>query len=362
MAVSPRETRGTWHRWRSLVCASFLFGALLCAAALAEEARFFRIGTAATGGSFFEIGGMVASAISNPAGGPACGRGGSCGVRGLVAVAQATPGSIENLRLINSGQIESGFAQADLAGWAYNGDNIFAEGGPLRRLRSIASLFPEAAHLVVLAGSPINSLADLKGKTISVGEAGSGSAADAAVLLAAAGFGDDDPIRRYRRPGPAAEELKAGTVDAFFLVGGYPVPAIRDLAAAVPIRLVPIEGDFVDKLRKDFAFYKSTDIPAGSYPGIDSDTPSLGFAALWLVNADIDPDLVYAITQSLWHPATAALFASLDPIGKRIRLERALDGLSVPLHPGAIRFYRERGLPVDDAPQAAAEAGEAKQP
>src|SRR5437667_10757250 len=207
MTVSPRETRVIWHIWRGLVCASLFFATLLGAAALAEEPRFFRIGTAATGGSFFEIGGMVASAISNPAVGPPCGRGGSCGVRGLVAVAQATPGSIENLRLINSGQIESGFAQADLAGWAYNGDNVFAEGGPQRRLRSIASLFPEAAHLVVLADSPINSLADLKGKTISVGEAGSGSAADAAVLLAAAGFGEDDPTRRYRRPGPAAEEL-----------------------------------------------------------------------------------------------------------------------------------------------------------
>src|SRR6266568_1854698 len=187
MAVSPRETKALWHRWRSLVCASFLFGALLCAAALAEEARFFRIGTAATGGSFFEIGGMVASAISSPADGPSCGRGGSCGVRGLVAVAQATPGSIENLRLVNGGQLESGFAQADLAGWAYTGVNLFAEAGPLRRLRAIASLFPEAAHLVVRAESSIRSLADLQGKRVSLGELGSGTAADATVLLAAAG-------------------------------------------------------------------------------------------------------------------------------------------------------------------------------
>ena len=110
MAVSPRETRVVWHCWRGLVCASLLFAALLCGAvgALAQEPRFFRIGTAATGGSFFEIGGLIAGAISSPAEGPPCGRGGSCGVRGLVAVAQATPGSIENLRLINSGQIESG--------------------------------------------------------------------------------------------------------------------------------------------------------------------------------------------------------------------------------------------------------------
>jgi uncharacterized protein len=366
MAVSPRETRVEWHRWRGPVCASLLFAAEICAiwlgaAALAQEPRFFRIGTAATGGSFFEIGGLVAGAISSPADGPACDRGGSCGVRGLVAVALATPGSVENLRQINSAQIESGFAQADLAGWAYAGVNLF-EAGALRRLRAIASLFPEAAHLVVRDESTIRSLPDLAGKSVSVGETGSGSAADAAVILAAAGLDGKNVTRKNLRPGPAAEELKAGTLDALFLVGGYPVPAIRDLAAAVPIRLVPIEGQVVDALKKDFSFYSLAEIPAGSYPGVDTATPSLGFAALWLVNTDTDPDLVYAITKSLWHPATVRLFGALDPIGKRIRPERALDGLSVPLHLGAARFYREIGMPVDSAPQAASEPVEGKQP
>ncbi len=278
------------------------------------------------------------------------------------AVAQATPGSIENLRLINSGQLESGFAQADLAGWAYIGAKVFAESGPLRQLRAIASLFPEAAHLVVRAESPIHSLADLKGKRVSLGEEGSGTAADAAVVLAAAGFSEKALIRRYLRPRPAAEQLKEGLLDAMFLVGGYPVPAIRELATSVPIRLVPIEGKIVDALKKDFSFYSSTELPAGTYPGVDSATPSLGFSALWLVNADIDTDLVYAITQSLWNPASAGLFSSLDPIGNRIRLERALDGLSVPLHPGAARFYREAGKNLDDIPEAAAEPPERKRP
>jgi TRAP transporter TAXI family solute receptor len=360
MIVSPRETRVEWHIWRGLVCASLFFATSLATAALAQEPRFFRIGTAATGGSFFEIGGLVASAISSPTDGPLCGRGGSCGVRGLVAVAQATPGSIENLRLINNAQLESGFAQADLAAWAYTGAKVFAEAGPLRRLRAIASLFPEAAHLVVRAESPIHSLADLKGKRVSLGEAGSGTAADATVLLAAAGFGEKGLTRRYLRPGPAAEQLKDGSLDAMFLVGGYPVPAIREVAASVPIRLVPIEGKIVDALKKDFSFYSRTEIPAASYPGVDSGTPSLGFSALWLVNADIDADLVYAITQSLWNPATAAVLAALDPIGNRIRLDRALDGLSVPLHPGAARFYREAGINLDSVPEAPAEPAERK--
>lgn len=370
MAVSRRETmiRMRKYGWRGIACASLLFTAALCIAAASlaangSDPRFFRIGTAATGGSFFEIGGVIAGAISSPQGGPPCGHGGSCGVLGLVAVAQATPGSIDNLRMINSDQIESGFAQSDLAGWAYHGTKIFAEAGPQRRLRALASLFPEAAHLVVRADSSIHKLSDLKGKRVSLGEMGSGTAADAAVFLSTAGFKEKDLTRKFLRPGPAAEELKSGDIDAFFLVGAYPVPAIRDLAATIPIRFVGFEDPLLDKLKRDFTFYYRSVIPGGTYPGVDDETPSVGFYALWLVNADTDPDLVYAITQSLWHKGTRHLLDALDPIGKQIALDHALLGLSVPLHPGAERFYQEQGLPVGDAPQAtAAEGGGQKQP
>jgi TRAP transporter TAXI family solute receptor len=353
--------------WRGVARVSVAFMVALyiataCLAANGSEPRFFRIGTAATGGSFFKIGAVVASAISSPQGGPPCGHGGSCGVLGLVAIAQATPGSIENLRMINNDQIESGFAQADLAAWAYYGTKMFAEAGPQRRLRAIASLFPEAAHLVVRADSPIHKLTDLKGKRVSLGEAGSGSAADAAVFLQTAGFKEKDLTRKFLRPGPAAEELKSGDIDAFFLVGGYPIPAIGTLAATIPIRLVGFEDPLLDRLKKDFTSYYRTVIPGGTYPGIDDETKSVGFYALWLVKADIDPDLVYSITQSVWHEGTRHLLDVLDPIGKQMTLEHALDGLSVPLHPGAAKFYQEQGLPVGNTPAAAGESSGQKQP
>jgi TRAP transporter TAXI family solute receptor len=360
MAAPRYTTRIDWRRWCGLFVAALFLAAALTGLARAQpkapeptpEPRYFRIGTAATGGSFFEIGGIIAAAVSGPPEGPPCGRGGTCGVPGLVAVAQATPGSVGNLRLINSGEIESGFAQADLAGWAYDGVKLFAGTGKLPELRAIASLFPAVAHLVVRADSPIRSLADLKGKIVAVGEAGSGSAADAAVLFEAAGFGAGDVAQKYLRPGPGTAEVKAGTIDAMFISGGYPVPAIRDLAASTPIRLIPIEGEVVGNLKKEFAHYQEATIPAGAYPGIDTPTPSVGFSVLWLVHSNVDPDLVYAITKSLWNAATAKLLSVAEPAGNQIRLERALDGLSVPLHPGAARFYREAGLPVDGAPQA----------
>jgi TRAP transporter TAXI family solute receptor len=359
MTVSPGETR-QWERhpyWRGLACASLLlFGLWSAAAAQNEtETRFFRIGTAATGGSFFEIGGVVASAISGPAEASAC-AGGGCGVPGLVAVAQATQGSIENLRLLDSGQIDSAFVQADLAAMAYTGKGVFASGGsqsgPMPRLRAIASLFPEALHVIVRVDSPIRTIADLYGKTVSFGEEGSGSAVNARALLDAAGFGEGDVTPKYLRPGPAAEQLKAGALDALILVGAVPVPAISELAQAMPIRLVPVIGLTAAALAQKFSFYSPSTIPAGSYRYVDTDVRSVGFYALWLAREDIDAGLVYEVTRAAWSEAASRLYDALGPVGKDMRMENALKGISLPLHPGAERFYRERGMRVDDLPIA----------
>ena len=355
MTVSPRETRswGLTYCWRGFVCASLLFLAGVSGAVAQTEARFFRIGTASTGGSFFEIGGLVASAISSPvAGGSACGAGGGCGVPGLVAVAQATQGSMENLRLVNNKQLESGFTQADLAAMAYGGTGVFAGEGAMPRLRAIASLFPEALHVVVRSDSPIHAVADLAGKVAAVGEPGSGTAASARILLAAAGFGEDDVRRKNLRPSQAAEELKAGKVDALIVAGSYPVPAIQELAAAIPIRLVPVTGSVAAKLGQTFTSYRPVTIPAGSYRNVDTDTPSVGCSALWVVGAGVEADLVHDITRAVWSEAAAKLFAGIDSVGKAIRLADALKGISLPLHPGAERFYRERGMDVDKLPVA----------
>jgi uncharacterized protein len=319
------------------------------ASSSAQETQFFRIGAAATSGTFFEIGGVIASAISKPAGSPPCEHGGNCGVPGLVAVSQATQGSVENLRMIASGQIESGIAQSDVVGWAYAGTGIFAADGAMASLRAIASLFPESLQLVVHGESPIRTLADLKDRRVSLGQTGSGTLADARMVLAAGGLAEKDMTAEYLRPGVAAANIKEGTLDAFFLIGGVPVPAIRELAAAAPIRLIPIDDDVLSKMKESSSSYRRSMIPAGTYPGISAETPSIGFNALWVVSADASDDLVYAITKALWNEATQRLLDAHNPIGKQVRLEGALQGLTIPLHPGAKRFYREAGLLVEDA-------------
>ena len=313
----------------------------------AQEEQFFRIGAAATSGTFFEIGGVIASAISKPAGSPPCEHGGNCGVPGLVAVTQATQGSVDNLRMVAAGQIESGIAQSDIVSWAYAGTGIFAAAGPLKNLRAIANLFPESLQLVVRDDSAIRTLADLRGKRVSLGQPASGTLADARVVLAAAGLTEKDMMAEYLRPGVAAANVKDGTLDGFFVIGGVPVPAIRDLAAETPVRLIPVDGDVFAKMRESSASYRRSVIPSATYPGISVEIPSIGFDALWIVSADAPEDLIYAITKALWNDATQRLLEARDPLGRQVRLKDALDGLAVPLHPGARRFYSEAGLPVD---------------
>lgn len=331
------------------VAAIFAFS-LFCgiASSSAQKTRFFRIGSAATSGTFFEIGGVIASAISKPDGSPPCEHGDNCGVGGLIAVAQATQGSVDNLRMIGSGQIESGIAQSDVVSRAYAGTGMFAAGGPIKNLRTIANLFPESLQLVVRADSAIRTLADLRGAHISLGQPGSGTLADARVLLTAVGLSEADMTAEYLRPGVAAANVRDGMLDGFFVIGGIPVPTITELAAAVSLRLIPVSDDVLAKMRENSSAYRRSAIPAGIYSGIESETQSVGFDALWIVSAEVSDELVYQITRALWSEATRRLLEAHNPIGKEIRLEKAVYDLPVPLHPGAERFYREAGLRIED--------------
>lgn len=314
------------------------------AQAAQDDIRYFRIGTAATTGTYFQIGGVLANAISKPPGSRDCERGGSCGVPGLVAIAQATEGSVENVDEVVNGHLESALAQSDIAYWAYSGTGLFAKQPPRHDLRAIAGLFPESIHLVVRADGPIHTLKDLRGKRVSLGEKGSGTLVDAQLVIEAAGLNEHTLKPRYQTLSEAAGALSHGDIDALFLVGGYPVPAIADLAGRTPIRFVPIAGDIADRLVKQYPFFIKDTIPSAAYTGIASPTPTISAKALWVVNASVPEQLVHDITQALWRDANQRMIAAGHPMGQRIKLATTLDGLVIPLHPGAARFYRESGI------------------
>ncbi|MBM3573311.1 MAG: TAXI family TRAP transporter solute-binding subunit, partial [Alphaproteobacteria bacterium] len=211
-----KNRRGSW------ACAlSVAVGlAVLAAVASAQQTRYFRIGTAATGGTYYPIGGLIAGAISNPPGTRPCDKGGSCGVPGLIAVAQSTQGSVQNVEWIDRGQIEAAISQADVAHWAHTGTGVFEKRGKVEGLRAIANLYQEAVHLVVRWDSEITRPAELKGKRVSLGELASGTLVDAKIILEAYGLQESDVEAVYASPDQASDQLRAGRLDAFFLIAG----------------------------------------------------------------------------------------------------------------------------------------------
>ncbi|APH73756.1 immunogenic protein [Aquibium oceanicum] len=312
----------------------------------AQEPQFFRIGTGGTAGTYYPIGGLIANAISNPPGSRPCEDGGSCGVPGLIATALSANGSVANVNAIAGGTLESGFSQSDVATWAQTGTGIWQDREAVTKLRAIANLYPETIHLVASAESGIKSVADLAGKRVSLDEPGSGTLVDARIILEAYGLSEDDVEAAFLKPDQAAERMRDGAMDAFFFVGGFPAGAIAELASQEDITLVPISGSEAEGVIGKYTFFAENTVPGGTYEGVDEDTTTLSVGAQWITSADQPDDLIYNVTAALWNDNTRKLLDAGHQKGKQITLETALDGVGIPLHPGAARFYEEKGMDV----------------
>ena len=291
--------------FRTFAVFLFLSGSFL-GKAISNELTFFTIGTGGTAYTYYPVGGMIANAISKPPGSRECGKGGSCGVDGLIASAVSSRGSVDNVNAIISGLRNSGFALSVVAYWAYTGPGTMEGKEPAKDLRTIAALFQEHIHLVALKKSNINSVKDLKGKA-------------------------------------ATDALRNGKVDAIFVVAGYPTGAIVELASAVDIKLVPIDGAGAKALTSKYGFFSESPIPSGTYEGVDA-VNTVAVGAQWFTSAKEDTDLIYKITKALWNKESRKLMDVGHAKGKTITPDTALSGVGVPLHPGAEKFYKEAGL------------------
>lgn len=316
---------------------------LAAGAATAQDMNFFTIGTGGTGGTYFPLGGTIANAISNPPGSSSCEDGGSCGVPGLVAVAQSSRGSVANVNGIKSGLLSSGFSQSDVAYWAYSGTGTFEGQEAMTDLRAIAALYPEHIHLIASKASGIKSVADLKGKRVSLDEPGSGTYVDAKIILEAFGMTEADVTVENLKPGPAADAIRNGQLDALIFVGGYPAGTLVELAASTEVTVVPISGPEVDKMLETYSFFSKDTIPAGTYEGTEA-AETVAVGAQWLTSAKIDEELIYNITKALWNEKSRRLLDVGHAKGKSVTAETALEGIGIPLHPGAEKFYREAGI------------------
>ncbi|MBK9988525.1 MAG: TAXI family TRAP transporter solute-binding subunit [Betaproteobacteria bacterium] len=296
----------------------------------ANAQQFFRIGTGGTAGTYYPVGGMIANAVSQPG--------------KIIVTAQASNGSLGNVNGIASGSMESGFSQSDVATWAQTGTGIF-EGKPkIAGLRMIANLYPESIHVVVKKGSGIKSIADLKGKRVALDEPGSGTLINARLVLAAYGVKESDIKPEYIKPNQAGDKMKDGALDAFFFTGGAPAGAIAELASAGSgIELLPIDGAAADSLRKSSGFFAIDTIAADTYKGVGA-VKTLAVGAQWVTSDKADTETVYQITKALYSDAAQKTLSAGHAKGKFITLQNAVQGVGIPFHPGAEKFYKEAGV------------------
>jgi len=312
----------------------------------AQETRFLRIATGPVGGSAYALGGLLAETLSSPPGTPPCEEGGSCGVPGLVVLAQSSAGSLANLELLTAGRVESAIVHADLAEAADRGEAEVAGGALAGRLRALAALLPAAVHLLVRAEVEIAAVEDLAGKRVGFEEPGSGNGRFARRLLEAFGLDESrfEPVLLARTP--MVEEMTTGRLDALLLVGAWPLPVVEELVRDRVARLLPVTGPPVDALIRAVPYLGYHLVPFGAYPGQPA-VETVSLPLLWLVAAELAEDLAYALVAALWRPENRPRLRTGHPQGRELGPEQAVQGLSVPLHPGAARWYRERGLAGD---------------
>jgi len=296
----------------------------------------FQIATGSTEGVYFPVGQAMAGLISHPLGVGRCDTATVCGPAGVILSARTSEGTTDNLRSVDQGLVDSGFDDGDAIAAAIKGGGVFRR--PARHLRAIAALFPEEAHLVVAAGSEIQSVADLRGKRVLIGPSnGTGSVRARAILSAFR-------VRAHEVVSSEAPDqmLKDGAIDAYFAIAGVPLESIRDLLAHHVARLVPIDGEGRDRLIQMVPQLTAATIAAGAYPGTGA-VETVSTRAWWVTRDSESDSLIYGMARALFNPANRNTLAASHPSAREIGLDSAAVNPPAPLHPGAARFYREKG-------------------
>ena len=304
------------------VLALFLIGAVA-----AQAADNLVLATGGTAGTYYPFGGAMAKIWNSK-------------IKNMNVTAQTSGASGENVRLINKKEVELALVQSDTLDFAFNAKEAFKE--PLKGMNAIAVLYPEVVHVVVAADSPIKSFADLKGKKIGVGAPGSGTEANFRQLLDAYGMKKEDVNGQYLSFSESAEAFKDKHIDAFIVTGGVPTSAIMDVATQNAIRILPIAADVMGKMTQKYPFLAGVKIPANSYKGQTAEVPTVAVNAVLIAGSQLKDDMVYNLTKALFE--NQAELASAHAKGKELNIQYAVKGVSIAFHPGAMKYYKEKGL------------------
>lgn len=297
----------------------------------AENPTNLSMSTGSTSGTYYPLGTAIANVLTNSD-------------LGINMTAEATGGSVENARFLGQKQSDIGFVESLVADEAYNGTDMFG-GTKIENIRGLISLYPNTIQVVVKKDSGIQTFSDLKGKRVACGIQGSSSPLNLQFVLEAYDMSMDDIKPEYLSFGQGMDLLKDNQLDAVLVDAGAPNSAIIDISTQHQIHILSIEPEKIAQIKEKYPYFSDpVTIPAGTYKGVDEDVITTGSKVTLCTRAELSEDLIYNILK--------AIFDNKDKItqvhekGSSIDLEQATDAISIPLHPGAVKYYQEQGLDV----------------
>jgi uncharacterized protein len=298
----------------------------LVSAASAGEMKYI-LATGGTAGTYYPYGGAMTKIWNSK-------------IPGMNVTAQATGASVENVRLMNRDEVEFALVQTDTIDFAFNAKEAFKE--PLTKMAVVAVLYPELVHIVTRAELGITSFSGLRGKKIGVGAPGSGTEANFRQLMDVHRMGKDDVATQYLSFAESADQFKDRRIDAFMVTGGVPTSAIMDVATQREIKIVPIEETMISIMTAKYPFLSGATIPANAYRGVTSPVKTVAVNAVLIAHPKVPESVVYNMTKALFE--NQAELAATHVKGKELTLGKAATGVSIPLHPGAVKYYKEKGV------------------
>ncbi|MEJ8475589.1 TAXI family TRAP transporter solute-binding subunit [Roseibium algae] len=301
-------------------------------AASAADQQFISIGTGGVTGVYYPTGGAICRLVNK-----------NRKEHGIRCSVESTGGSVYNINTVRAGELEFGVAQSDWQYHAYHGTSKFKDQGPFEKERSVFSVHPEPFTLIVRKDTGIKSFEELKGKKVNVGNPGSGQRATTEVVMDAYGMTMDDfSLAAELKGAEMAQALCDGKIDAMIYTIGHPAAAISEAATTCDVELISVTGAPIDKLVADNPYYRVATIPGGMYKGTDSETTTFGVGATFITSADVPDEVVYTVVKGVFDNIDD--FRALHPAFANLKPEEMIkDGLSAPLHPGAVKYYKERG-------------------
>jgi TRAP transporter TAXI family solute receptor len=314
---------------------ALLFGLVLfmgSAPVQAADQTFVTIGTGGVTGVYYPTGGAICRLVNK-----------TRKEHGIRCSVESTGGSVYNLNTIAAGELDMGVAQSDWQYHAYNGTSKFADAGPNKDLRAVFSVHPEPFTVVARADSGIKKFGDLKGKRVNIGNPGSGQRGTMEVVMAAYGWTKDDfKLASELKSAEQSKALCDNKIDAMVFTVGHPSGSIKEATTSCDSVMVEVAGPKIDKLVADNDYYRTATIPGGMYRGTDADTKTFGVGATFVSSAKVPEEVIYNVVKAVFENFDQ--FKKLHPAFANLKeAEMIKDGLSAPLHPGAKKYYKERG-------------------